>query len=199
MPGRIPLELTGLTQDVSDARRAVRRGGERQRARPRRRVRLHPRPLRLRQVDGAVDHRRAAASHAGRRRDRRHRGDEPGRRSRRRLSVAVPAAVADGAPERGARDEAGPRQAGTRPRAGRPRDARSLSRAGRRRRLRRSAARRALARHAAVRVAGARAVARAAVPAARRAVFDARFADEVRAAGHAAAGVGAHTARPWSW
>ena len=81
-------------EDLSNPRGDVRRGGERQRDHSRGGVRLHPGPLRLRQIHRAVDHRRAAASHARRRRDRRHRGRRARRRSRRRLSVAMPAAVA---------------------------------------------------------------------------------------------------------
>ena len=102
----VPLELTGLTKvfptptgpfiAVKDVN--ADRG---------RRVRRHPRPLRLRQVDGAVDDRRPRAGDLRRRRHRRHRGHRARRRARHGLSVAVPAAVAHRAPERAGRRGAG--------------------------------------------------------------------------------------------
>ena len=154
-------------EGVRDADRAVRRRQGRQRADPARRVRLHPRPLRLRQIDRAVDHRRpraatsaASSSTAG--------GRRTGSRARAGVSVAVPAAVADAREATWSWPPIAPPTVRARSAEARRR---VLSRSGRRARCRRSAAGRAVARHAAVRVAGARAVARAAVPAARRAVL----------------------------
>ena len=183
----VPLELTGLTQRVPHPDRPLRGRQGRERADSRRHVRDHPGPLGLRQVHGAVDRRRARQGDLRRRDHRRPRGDGPWCGAGDRLSVAVPAAVADrarqrdggGHPGRNAEEQEGGAGAGA-----------VLSRHRRHRRLRHADARRAVARHAAVRVAGARAGRRTALPAARRALLAARLAHPVRAAGPAPARVG---------
>ena len=71
------------------------------------RVRLPHRPLRLRQVDGAVDGRRPHRRHRRRRHPRRQGSRRAGPGSRRRLPVAVPAAVDDRVRQRDARRRPG--------------------------------------------------------------------------------------------
>ena len=66
------------------------------------RVRLPDRPLRLRQVDGAVDRGGAAPADGGRRAGRRQGDPGAGAGPRRRVPVALPAAVDDGVRERDA-------------------------------------------------------------------------------------------------
>ena len=182
-----PLELTGLTKVFRHADRPVRRRQGRQRAGRSRASSSASSATRAAasrpccRSSPAWSRRRSAASSSTAREVR-----EPGRGARGRLPGAVSAAVADGARER-RRWPLRQANAAREPRGRAPITTSSSSASPT---PRDQLPGDALARHAAVRLAGARAVARAAVPAARRAVLAARLADALRAAGHAAARLG---------
>ncbi len=187
------LDFSQIVQDVSHAERPAHRG---RRLRPQDaqgRVHLADRPLRLRQVDGSVDGRRAAERDLGRHLPRRPRGARGRPRPRRRVPGAVAGAVADGGAERRAR---------RRPRLSRRHARRAPGRGAllpeprgpwrRQDQVRR----RALQRHEAARRAGTRLRAVAQAAAAGRAVRHARQPDALGPAGGADGGVDAHQPSP---